>query len=560
CFPKSSVGQPEFFVGAISAQVIDNVIARDQVQQRAAAAEDWLKEPDLQAALAQARGFGGLFTPLDSDDPMRDAQRSGPEAAIGYLATEIGRSDAADAWAEMSRQVLRNNDSRDGAGTAALLAINAYLRAENDETAAQALRTLATAWEIADRGRDALSALRLAARLSDSPVIAEALEKSEARNGFRVTEDNVQANSLTPEICATFSQALSDSVDYAPFVRMQDNGLTVKARGDQLCIGGLTHGQQAAMTLRRGLPSDTGDMLARDVEIKGYIRDRAPTVRFPGRSYVLPARGDQGLAMETVNLETVDLQLMQISDRNLIGAMQDDLFARPLDAWAARKLNDTRATQVWQGTTTVPGAGGAAMNKELTTRLAIPEQAGPLEPGIYVLQATVPGQSSDETGVAAQWFVISDLGISTLLGADGLTVVVRGLADAGPKPDTEVALLSRSNAVLATVTTDDEGVARFDAGITRGTGAAAPALVMASQSNGTGADRQTTDMAFLSLSDPEFDLSDRGVEGMPPSPPIDVFLTLDRGAYRAGEVMNATVLSRDARVQALDDLPLTAIL
>lgn len=565
CFPKSGGGQPTSYVGALSALVADNAASRTQAGLRAAAA-DWLAPRDREAALAQARGFAGLFTPRASDDAMADAQQAiaqnDRDAAMAYLATEIGRTDTARAWLELSRQTMPNPDqaSLDSAETAASLALNAYLRADDDDLAAQALQLLAAAWEKAGRGRDALSALRLAAQLSDSPEIARALAGSEERNGFRVTADDVQPESLAPEICASFSQPLSDSVDYAPFVRLPEAGLTIEARGDQLCIGGLAHGQQVTVGLRRGLPSETGDLLARDVEIKAYIRDRAPSVRFPGRSYVLPAGGDQGLAMATVNLDTVDLRLMQISDRNLIGVMQNDLFARPLDAWAARNLNDSRATQIWQGTASVAGAGADALNKDLTTRLAIPAEAGPLEPGIYVLQATVPGRPVDDTGVAAQWFVISDLGISTLMGTDGLTVVVRGLGDAGARPGTEVALLSRANAVLAMALTDDQGVARFDAGVTRGAGEAAPAMVMASQSQGEGPDRQVTDMAFLSLSDPEFDLSDRGVEGLPPSPPIDVFLTLDRGAYRAGEVMNATVLARDSRVQALEGVPLTAIL
>ena len=123
----------------------------------------------------------------------------------------------------------------------------------------------------------------------------------------------------------------------------------------------------------------------------------------------------------------------------------------------------------------------------------------------------------------------------------------------------EVTLLSRANAVLGTVLTDAEGVARFDAGLVRGTGEAVPAMVMANEVTGTGVDRAASDMAFPSLTDPEFDLSDRGVTGLPPSPPIDVFATLDRGAYRAGEVMNLTVLARDGTAQALTGLPLTAI-
>jgi len=66
-----------------------------------------------------------------------------------------------------------------------------------------------------------------------------------------------------------------------------------------------------------------------------------------------------------------------------------------------------------------------------------------------------------DTGLATQWFVISDFGISTFSGADGLTVVVRSLRDTTAMPGLEVALLSRSNEVLARAETDDQVRERF---------------------------------------------------------------------------------------------------
>jgi uncharacterized protein YfaS (alpha-2-macroglobulin family) len=113
-------------------------------------------------------------------------------------------------------------------------------------------------------------------------------------------------------------------------------------------------------------------------------------------------------------------------------------------------------------------------------------------------------------------------------------------------------MLSRANEVLGSAVTDAMGYSRFDAGLTRGSGSAAPALVVAKDGSG--------DLAFLSLTDPEFDLSDRGVEGREAAPPVDVFLTTDRGAYRAGETVFATALARDAKASAVEGLPLTAIL
>ena len=85
--------------------------------------------------------------------------------------------------------------------------------------------------------------------------------------------------------------------------------------------------------------------------------------------------------------------------------------------------------------------------------------------------------------------------------------------------------------------------------MTAGQGSAAPALVTLASGD---------DMAFLSLTGPAFDLSDRGVEGHPAAPPIDLFLTTDRGAYRAGETIHATALARDGKAEAIEGLPITA--
>lgn len=85
----------------------------------------------------------------------------------------------------------------------------------------------------------------------------------------------------------------------------------------------------------------------------------------------------------------------------------------------------------------------------------------------------------------------------------------------------------------------------------RGTAGAEPALVMA---------RSNSDIGFLSLLDPEFDLSDRGVAGRAPSGPVDIFLATDRGAYRAGDHIRATALARDEEAKVIWNLPLTAIL
>lgn len=568
CFPKDeTAGAAASFMGALSGQVVTASPAALSLAESRAAAAGFLSPDDLRAATAQARGFAAMNPPSIAE-PLSQASlaesQGDMQQAAQLVAQAVAQEDRAEDWTNLARLTLytSDTDSSESAQAIASMAVNGYLRASHDAVAAKALSWLAMADERLSRGNDALAALRLAATLAPGDAeIASALEESQARNGMRVTDTQIEADARLPRFCAVMSRELAKGRDYAPFLRLPQGDLTVEAEGNRICVAGLNHGQNVQIALRAGLPAGDGETLARDVTLSGYVRDRAASVRFPGRAYVLPASGDQRLSMVTVNADRVDLTLLKISDRNLIRAMAEDMFATPLDSWRASYFSDSMAREIWKGSAAVAKpVGRDSQNQELTTSLAIPAEAGPLDPGIYIVEAGVDGDNPSENGLATQWFVISDFGISTYSGADGLTVAVRSLRDASAKAGADVALVSRSNEVLARATTDAQGVAHFAPGLALGKDGAAPAMVTVTDWQGEGAERAPRDMAFLSLTDPEFDLSDRGVEGQPPAPPIDIFLTIDRGAYRVGETVNATLLARTPDARALENLPLTAVI
>ncbi len=351
-----------------------------------------------------------------------------------------------------------------------------------------------------------------------------------------------------PRICVTFTESLVQAgLDYAPFVRMPDVPFTVDVSDSQLCIDGVRHGERYAVTLRQGLPAASGEILARDADLNLYVRDRLPQARFASRAYVLPRTPDAGLPVETVNVTRLDLALSHMSDRNILRSLQEGLFSSNLYPWQNEWFDVELAEPVWAGELEIAGD----LNRDMLTRVPVAEPLSGQPPGLYVLTVTIPGVDPYDTPPASQWFLLSDLGIGTMLGTDGLSVDLRSLADTAPVAGAEVQLLSRANAVLGTAMTDAEGRATFAAGLTRGTGAAEPAVVVATSGD---------DMGFLSLLDPAFDLSDRGVEGREAAGPIDVFLTTDRGVYRAGETVHLTALMRDDGAQAVSGVPLTAIL
>ncbi|GHG83927.1 alpha-2-macroglobulin family protein [Pseudodonghicola xiamenensis] len=557
CFPKNGVSERKPYVGALSAEKVVTPAKVMTLGAKRAAELSFLKSDDFGGARDQARSLGVTHRAggIELQAALDAARTTGDTAqAANWTGIAVALSDQGALWTEYGRLLLAIRTSKDSLRQdydrrAGLAALNGYLRAEKDPARVTALQVLAEALERQGRGRDTLFALRLASQIQPRPDILAALDEAVGKYGFRVTDTTVESDSDAPRICAQFSEPLVQAgVDYETYVKLPTPGLVVEAKDSQLCIDGVEHGQRYVVTLRKGLPAASGEVLAKDVEITHYVRDRSQSVRFPGRAYVLPKAAEAALPVRTVNVDTLDLTLYRVSDRNLIRAIRDDFFARPLSQWQQQELSDSLAVESWKGTGEVQNS----LNQDMTTRLPMGAAIAGQPTGIYALVAKVPGADPYDNPGATQWFVLSDLGLSTLSGADGLHVQVEGLSDALPRAGIEVTLISRANGVLGTAVTDASGHALFAPGLARGTGGAAPGLVLARQGE--------EDMAFLSLTEPAFDLSDRGVAGRAPAGPIDVFLTTDRGAYRAGEVINATVLARDDTAQAIDGLPLIAIL
>lgn len=560
CFPKSSLTERVPFDGAVSAVVME----ADPVLLSGASARaqdlSFLPGADLEAAQDQAWALGilhptGNWVPDDLIASAREmASRGNALGALRLTGSAASISDLSEHWLEYGRLagiVATGNEAggADYAGIAQSATVNAYLRARSTGQQATVLEELAVALERAGRGRDMIPALRLANEIQPRDDIAAALGDAVGKYGFRITDHQVDSDAAAPRICASFSEPLIQAgTDYAPYVQFPQRAFSVDISASQLCLDGVVHGERYRVTFRAGLPAASGEALAKPVTLNLYVRDRTPAVRFPGRSYILPAEGQTAIPVVTVNADKVDLILRRISDRNLLRAIQDDYFGAPLSPWKEDTFANEVAEEVWRGS----GATGHELNQDMTTLLPIRKAAGALAPGIYALTAAIPGADPYDTAPATQWFVVSDLGLATMSGSDGLHVFVRSLASAGPKPDVTVQLISRANAILAEARTDADGYVRFDAGLLLGTAGSAPAMVTVREGE--------DDFAFLSLTDPEFDLSDRGVEGRAPAGPIDMFLTTDRGAYRAGETVFATALTRDATATAIPGLPVTAVL
>ncbi len=391
--------------------------------------------------------------------------------------------------------------------------------------------------------------------------VQQAYDEAFNGHGFHMLDYTSDNELNSPRICVQFSENLAKGrIDFANFVTVNnDKPASVRAQGSQLCVEGLQHGKRYEVKVRSGVPSAEDDLLPKPVELTVYIRDRSPSVRMSGRNYVLPRTGQQGIPVVSINTKAVKATIYRIGDRRLAAEVLDGDFERQLQTYELKQIAKQKGEKLWSGTMAV----SSKLNEEVTTAFPVDTLLPNLKPGLYVIAASPAeenektsdngengenGDSEDYGTKATQWFVVSDLGLTAFSGADGVHVYVRSLATAQPIANAEIRLVARNNDILGTVKTNGDGTAVFEAGLSRGTGGLAPALVVA-----RGAE---SDYGFLDLTKQAFDLSDRGVGGRTPPGPLDAMVFTERGVYRPGETVYVTAILRDAAANAVTGTPL----
>ena len=270
CFPKSAVGEKQSFEGAASATVFETDASILALEQERLTQLNFVPSLFLVEAKEQAVGLARAYitnqwTADQLVEASNNARASGNfDNAMRFMGAALNISDAADGWGEMAALALEvkpkdSSDRRRLQEISTSAAINSYLRGRNPGVQVTALNTLAKGLELRGQGRAMISALRLAQSISPRFETEDALARAISLYGFRVTEHQVDNNSAAPRICATFSESLVKAgVEYSDFVRLHETGLVVESNGSQLCIDGVRHGERYRLTLRAGLPAESG--------------------------------------------------------------------------------------------------------------------------------------------------------------------------------------------------------------------------------------------------------------------------------------------------------------
>jgi hypothetical protein len=231
-------------IGAASAA--DKLFVRDDLASDAVRLEAKLKtkaegtsdvallKRNAEAAF-QKGDWAGVFTLYSRIAPLE------PKEAVNWQRYALGAAmqDVADYSA---RWQMRND-----AHAAAYLA---YQRATAKPAEAQALNTLALTYVRTEDFRPALAALRASLKTVETPDARTQYEKLRPQYGFRLLENKIDSDAVSPRACFTFSEDLvtSGKVDYAPFVAVSglaNPAISVEAR--QICVDGLEQDRKSVV-------------------------------------------------------------------------------------------------------------------------------------------------------------------------------------------------------------------------------------------------------------------------------------------------------------------------
>jgi uncharacterized protein YfaS (alpha-2-macroglobulin family) len=387
--------------------------------------------------------------------------------------------------------------------------------------------------------------------------------------GMQFMRLRTEMNQATPRACLEFSQNLSRdaSIHYADYIRMDPAApYSVDVSGNLLCLGGLPLNPERQVTVRQGLPSASGERTPIDETFTLTFGDRPAYVGFAGGGIILPRAEADGMAIETVNVSKLKIEVLRVPDRILSqyeisqGSQNDE---GGYGNWEFNDAGSSVGVRVYQGEINIDTRN--RRNVAITTVFALGTALHELRPGAYIVKVrdgspgagqrtggSDEGDSDSESPASAfRWILYTDMALQSFSGATGMDVIVRSLRTARPMAGVTMTLIAQNNDELARARSDGNGRVHFDDALIHGDGPAQARYVMAYGSQG--------DFAAQDLQRPALDLSDRGIDGRHTPGNIDAYVYTERGVYRPGEIVRLIGLIRDQIGRAIADRPSTLV-
>ena len=452
------------------------------------------------------------------------------------------------AWVCLSQALSSKyfGDDKKAKQKAVAAALNAYKVAQNQNEKLIVLGILSKL----DDGFDAIYKKQMQSR-KDQDIEQDLAAKIKAYPSvFKVYNIDIPERTDTGSACLVWTKPLLRKKGYSfeNFISLTPDlkNLGVIAKGNRLCLNGLNFGAAYTLTVKKGLPGEDDYKLEADANIDLLIQHRKPTLQFRERGYILPTHAPHSIPLNAVNVSKAKIKVWRIPVNNLPQQINRDEFMKQLYEWQAVDMTSHIGELVAEGEVDCQ----SEMDQTTTRGISLEQIIGQkLKSGVYVIRASLgSGSSYEDRDNTTQWLVVSDIGLSTYKGPDGLHVIVRSLKTAEILKDVELTLIARNGRELGQARTDKQGYAKFDAAILQGQESNAPIMIIAQQKG--------ENFTLLNLKNEGFDFSDRGAKGRVLSTKVDTYLFTERGIYHPGDKVNVTALVRDQQGKALTGVPL----
>lgn len=472
--------------------------------------------------------------------------------AIAELETLIGQnSQAINLWLDLAltsyRGAIENQQGYyEAANRAEKAAAYVYFTSQDKIQRALALLVYAAISRNSETEEKCLVEL---ATLTDIKPLRQNFPNFADLMPFVFKEHSVDRDSNTPQVCFTFSHPLAEGFKPADFFEISpkiDGAFHI--RNTKVCLSGIQFGENYKALVKEGIPSRFGEKTTQSSKVNFLVDDKSSRLNFPTKTYILQKNDKLLVPLTAVNVKKIDVKVVRVNDHAFVEG-----FARP-----HRHLQDEVSSYSWTDITNRYGEllytgtmdiGGEA-NKNITKQISLDTIVKDLLPGAYGIFVKDAASKEDYSSLSAsQWVLVTDIGLTAFKGTTGLDVNVRSLSTALPSSQILVKLVSYNNQILSSEKTNGEGFAHFDVALLQGKGGNRPAFIYAYGVEGN--------FAALKLSDPAFDLSDRGVEGRKVPGRLDAFLYTERGVYRPGESVRISTLLRNGNAKEIGGTPLT---
>ena len=359
------------------------------------------------------------------------------------------------------------------------------------------------------------------------PLVIESVRPEEAGANGRITLQLSHGTELVE---------LQEHLTITPAVK-----LTFDQRYDRhvFIYGNFKPREVYTIDIEAGMQATNGRILDRAFSNKVQMPDLRPSLRFMDDGFYMAKGNNKLLAIETVNISEISVEVEQIFVNNIVYYLSGD----------SRYYYGSDLRQTGRRIFAADYAIPSVLNEPLTSKFNLAEvigdtlSEGPWRQGIFSVSIR---SKNERWHYSNRRIMITDLGILARMSDDHLMVWVNSLENLKPVNQAWVRLISANNQLLLEGKTNSEGVVLFEA-IGPQLAGFTPLVITVNKDS---------DMSYLKFADCALPTAEYDISGRPfLARGYETFIYSDRGVYRPAETAHLVSVVRGKNGMMAEEFP-----